>query len=440
MARGLAVMRALLLLGLLVIMGLLVALCASSGMTRLTGERVATIAHRGTPAWLYYRIHELHQVPGEVSRPLVISNTGLYPLVEADRESKNPIHQGLARAFGQVIRRVPLLRTDLGALQTLIAIALALLLGIAYAHAACRAKAADAAGSAAWSLRHQLHRQIYRLGRSALPGEGTGPAADLFARDVNEVRLGLLADLERSWSIPTLAVGLLVIGLVVSWQATVFLVALAALVNLVERPVLKRAAEDAEAAARDAAVRLLLLQEDLAMLRTVRVHGMEEIDRQRFDEHLGRYQEADARRLRAEVSPAPGVLLIRGMAAAIALGLLGYLVFRSRLSPAGAAVLLGVAVGMTGPLGAWLDLRKTLRQAGRSAEALFEYLEQRPDLQQTVGRNSWRRSRIGSASRTCRWTAPTAGLCSRACRWRSPHGPGRPSSAWTRPANTPWLA
>ena len=45
-----------------------------------------------------------------------------------------------------------------------------------------------------------------------------------------------------------------------------------------------------DAAMRDAAVQLCLLHEDLGLLRTVRVYGMENVDKQRFDEHLERYR------------------------------------------------------------------------------------------------------------------------------------------------------
>ena len=38
---------------------------------------------------------------------------------------------------------------------------------------------------------------MYRLGQSSLPTEGTGPVVNLFTREVNDVRDGLFADLDR---------------------------------------------------------------------------------------------------------------------------------------------------------------------------------------------------------------------------------------------------
>ena len=52
------------------------------------------------------------------------------------------------------------------------------------------------AAEAAASLRRQIHRQMYRLGQSALPGEGIGPVINLFTREVNDIREACSRDLE----------------------------------------------------------------------------------------------------------------------------------------------------------------------------------------------------------------------------------------------------
>src|SRR5205085_2621297 len=82
-------------------------------------------------------------------------------------------------------------------------------------------------------------------------------------------------------------------ALSVSWSSTLFLASLGALVWLVVRQ-LNRSAELASVVAtREAAVQLCLLQEDFGLIRTVRVHGMENYDKQRFDDHLERYRDAE---------------------------------------------------------------------------------------------------------------------------------------------------
>ncbi len=85
------------------------------------------------------------------------------------------------------------------------------------------------------------------------------------------------------------------ISLFISPILTVFLASLGGLVWLTSRMVNKDARLVSDAAMRDAAVQLCLLHEDLGLLRLVRVFGMENIDKQRFDEHLERFREADSR-------------------------------------------------------------------------------------------------------------------------------------------------
>lgn len=379
MGLALAALEALLLVALLGVVALVLALCETRGVTRLSSDAVAAV-HRGkAPRWLQDR------VPTDAEGPQVLENTGLYPVVAANADASNPVHRLASRGLGRVLAWTPILRETIGALYVLLAVGLTLTLAAAYCGQWRRSVAASAAGVAAGSLRHQIHRQIYRVGQSALPGEGSGPAVDLFTREINDVRDGLIAEVDHLYRAPVLAVGLLLLGLFVSWPVTIFLVALAGLSILAARPIARGARREADAAARDSAVRLLLLQEDLAMLRTVRVYGMEEVDRRRFEDHLRRFGEDDARRIRAEARAWPSFLLVHGAAATLAVGLLATLVLRGLLSLSSSVVLAAVAVALARPIGEWLGLRDQLRQAGRSAEAIFRFLERKPELQQAVG-------------------------------------------------------
>jgi ABC-type multidrug transport system fused ATPase/permease subunit len=121
-------------------------------------------------------------------------------------------------------------------------------------------------------------------------------------------------------------------------------------------------------------------------LRTVRVYGVGDYDRRRFDEHLDRYQKADVQRIASSgrLSPSTGLLLGAGLA--IALGLLGYnIVVTNRISIASMLILLVSLAGLAYPISQWLRMRSALRQANRSARAIFEFLERRPELHQDVG-------------------------------------------------------
>ncbi len=371
LARMLAPLEALLLLGLLAVGALLVSLCDTGGVYHTRAEAMDLPSWRSAP----------EGAVGEVA----ITDVGLYPLVVASRDDPNPIHRAWSRGLNRLLSRTRLLQNNLGTLQVLLATGLALLLSFAYARQWRMAIAADASSRAALALRNQIHRQVYRLGQSALPSEGAGPAVDLFTREVADVRNGLVADLKSTWAVPVLAGGLILLGLCVSWQITLFLVALAGLVMLISRPLARQTDLRVETAARDSAVQLCLLQEDLAMLRTVRVYGIENIDRQRFDDHLQHFHETEARRVGAESRGATTLLLVRGVSAILASGLLTFLVLTNRVSPAAATVLALVAIGLIRPLAEWIELRKSVRQAGRSAEAVFEFLERKPELQQAVG-------------------------------------------------------
>src|SRR5262249_31953973 len=183
------------------------------------------------------------------------------------------------------------------------------------------------------------------------------------------------------------AVGLLLFAILVSPLLTVFLASLGLVVWWVTVRVLNRDARHAtEAALRDASLQLCLLHEDLGLLRTVRIFGVEDYDRQRFDEHLDRYQKADSRRIVTSGPINPSTGLLYGAALAIALGVLGYsVVVNERISIATMLILLVSLGGLAHPIIEWLNMRKSIRQANRSARGIFEFLERRAELAQKDG-------------------------------------------------------
>lgn len=374
-ARTVAVLHSLLVLALLGVGGLLLALILSRGIVRVGAGDLDQV-----PPWLSA------QLPIDLDHDVVFRDTGLYPLVANNSGSRSsPAHRAGARLMRVLLAEVRPLRTNLAALAVLLALGLGLLLILTAFNQVCKRLASRLASEASAALRRQLHRQMYRLGQSALPTEGTGPVVNLFTREVNEVRDGLFIDLDRTWRLPILAIGLLGVALLISLRLTVFLASLGAMVGLISRAMNRRAMRESDLAVRETATQLALLHEDLAMLRTVRVYGMEGVDKQRFDEHLERYRQADEARLQSAGERNPMATLLHGASAVVALGLLGYVVLEERLSPTAAVVLSAALLGLARPLDAWLTRRATLRQASRSAEAIYEYLELRPELQQRVG-------------------------------------------------------
>jgi ABC-type multidrug transport system fused ATPase/permease subunit len=371
----LGVVHSLLLVVLLADVGLLTALFASQGEARFPTSKVKSL-----PDWVVYRATGLDQ------DDTLFDDTGLFPIVSANLGSPHPVHHACAEAILDLLALFPTLRNNIGALASLLAVGLGLLLALSLIAQLRRSMIAELSCEAATQLRRQIHRQMYRLGQSSLATEGTGPVVNLMTREVNDIRDGLFADLRDKYRVPVLAAGLLALALALSWPLTIFLGSLGILIWLTARQIQRDSRQVADAAMRDSALQLTLLHEDFSLLRTVRVYGMENVDKERFDEHLERFREADARRMKTESWLSPTSWLLYGAAVAVALALLGYnIAVTHRIAPASALVLSAALIGLTHPLFAWLRMRKAIRQANRSATGIFEFLERKPELHQQGG-------------------------------------------------------
>jgi ABC-type multidrug transport system fused ATPase/permease subunit len=395
----LGAIQSLLVLALLGVTALFVALMASRGEAQFPSARVSLL-----PRWVASRESGVDQ------QFLLFDDTGIFPVIAGNLLSSTPpvpaaapvweriaafganllsgsyVHRAGAEVLERLTRMLPTLRTNLGALVTLLAAGLALLVLLAGLGRWRGAAIASAASEVATSLRRQIHRQMFRLGQSSLPTEGTGPVINLWTREVNDIRDALFDDLDVTPRIQLLAAGMLLLALLVSPLLTIFLASLGLLVWLTGRVLNREGQLASETALRDASVQLCLLHEDLGLLRTVRVYGVGDYDKQRFDEHLERYQDADKKRLRPTGRLYPSTALLYGAGLAIALGLLGYnVVVKDQISLAGMLILLVSLAGLAYPITEWLRLRKSIRQANRSAHGIFEFLQRRPELHQEVG-------------------------------------------------------
>jgi ATP-binding cassette subfamily B protein len=375
-AKILGVIQSLLVLGLLGVAGLLGVLMTTSGATQVSKDQLAKL-----PNWVSSRVTGV-----KPSSPIVIvEDSGLFPLVARNIDSDNPVHRFGARVVLRVMTTLPNLQSNDGSLMLLVSLALAFVLLLSFISRVRRTALAKASCEVAASLRRQIHRQMYRLGQSSLPTEGTGPVVNLFTREVNDVRDGIYTQLDVGSRMPILAVGMACFLLLVSWTWTLFLAALGALVWLTARALKNSSDMLATSAVRDAAVQLSALQEDLSLLRIVRVHGMETVDKTRFDEHLDRYTEADIRRIVAVGHGRSVLFLLLGAAAVGALGILAYGVVINRHSPTSAAFVIASLIGLAIPASEWLRMRRAVHQASRSAQGIFSYIERSPELQQAGG-------------------------------------------------------
>ena len=298
-ARALGFVQSLLIVALLGVVALFVALLSSQGETRFPASQQSVL-----PAWV------VNRATGTDQQYLLFDDTGIFPLIADNLRSRNPVHRAGASILGWTASHFAALRYNRSALMTLLAAGSVSIVLIALVALWRRRVVASVATDVSTSLRRQIHRQMYRLGQSSLPTEGIGPVINLWTREVNDVRDGLITDLDLTPRIQVLAAGLLVIALLVSPLLTTFLASLGIFVWLIARTLNREARQASESSLRDASVQLCLLHEDLGLLRTVRIFGVGEYDRQRFDEHLERYRRADARRIStsSSINPSAGLL------------------------------------------------------------------------------------------------------------------------------------
>lgn len=373
--RVLSLVKPLCVVGLLVIVGLLFG---------LAGTRGEAVLHPPHPDWLPRWLPE--QVLNSTAETVRLNDSGLLPIGLANRESDSFVQRAWGRILLGLTGWLSPLQSNLGAVLALLAVALVLLLGYYLISRALAARSAELAAAAAESLRRQVHRQLYRVGQSALPSEGIEPVIDLFSRSVGDLAEGIRADVRSTYSAPAMAGALAVLALLVCWPLALALGALAILTAWASQPFRTRAGRVGDSASRHAQVQMRLLQEDLGMVRTVRVFGMEAVDGQRFDDHLESFRQAEARNL--DASSALGAsFLVAGAALMIGVGLTMMALLRRPplLSPAAALVLVLALAGMIRPVLRWRESRNRIRHAGRVATTIFEFLGRKPELYQTSG-------------------------------------------------------
>ena len=185
-AKILGVLHSLLVIKAILIGGAVAALVASRGEFWH-----APLAEGERPGWLNQT--DATDMHGRVR----FVNEGLWPIVVANEGSSNPIHRATARCVRIWLRWVPALRENQGALLTLLASGLGVFFALSIVGNLRRSAIAGATQEVAGTLRRQIHRQLYRLGQSSLPAEGTGPVMGLFTREVNDIREGLAAGPRR---------------------------------------------------------------------------------------------------------------------------------------------------------------------------------------------------------------------------------------------------
>ena len=189
--QALGIIDSFIVLKILSILGLLAAVIISSGEARFPTNSVSELSDWAISA-----------STGFDGADTLFDDSGLLPVVTGNLKSGNPLHRVTATSLSFALKLVPTLRNNLGALTTLLAVFLLLLLIQNVFDQYRRGLLADLSTDAASALRRQIHRQMYRLGQSSLPTEGTGPVINLATREVNDVRDGLYDELDRGLRTP----------------------------------------------------------------------------------------------------------------------------------------------------------------------------------------------------------------------------------------------
>jgi len=335
----------------LLLLGLIVELAESSGSAR-------RIELKGSAGLTLARI--------SLSEPAVE--------VEAEGEEETAAPSGVRSPADFVAAR--------GALAILLAMEIGVIGLIVLIEVIRRRAVARRAARLGATMRRLIHRHIYRLGLSALPTQGIDPVLGLFREQVDAYRRGYQSVLNGLWRWPALVVVLVLLTLLLAWEVALFLISLGGLIGLATKSLKARSEHIAEAARRDAELQAGLLQEDLGQVRTVRVYGMEAIDNERFDEHLERHWDADERRLRAEGSALPGLLLMIGVAGALGAGLIAHQRLTGRIEDALVGLIPLIFGLVAQPILRIIDVRRLKRRGTRAAEAIERFLERRPELLQ----------------------------------------------------------
>ena len=121
------------------------------------------------------------------------------------------------------------------------------------------------------------------------------------------------------------------------------------------------------------------------LMRLAKVYLMEAFNQARVERQMSRHSEALLRRYRAE-GFYPLLLVLLGLLSALLLLLLaGFVVLQGQIAVTSVLILTAALVSLYWPLSSWLENRRILRRAHRSAEVMFHFLDRRGGVGMVVG-------------------------------------------------------
>ncbi|MEX0704586.1 MAG: ABC transporter ATP-binding protein [Planctomycetales bacterium] len=313
-----------------------------------------------------------------------VDDAGIRPAVVRSRD------RAWGRWLAVAYERVPMLRRSHDALPLLVLVALGLVLSRFFLLVRLRDVARQAARDAVTGLRRMLHRQTLRLGPADLLDRDGQQVFRMFTEDMQRIHDGIVRWIETLARQPLQLAFLLALAFAVDW-----LVALQCLLPLLLCWYLVRQERQRSKAAARAAEsmhdrELKALAESFRKARIVRGYGMENFEQEQFQRHLERYRQQTAALDSRQRWPLRISRVLVFTSAALVLFIVGVKV----LQPAGSAdglpfsagmLLLAVLVSLIGPLDALFGTAAALEPASTSADRVFRYLNQIPEVGQAVG-------------------------------------------------------
>ena len=272
---------------------------------------------------------------------------------------------------------------------------LAVVLGVAILLAAARSicqyfhtrLVATVVSDAVQRMRRAIYNQAYRLGTTEVSGIGAAPAINVFTRDTDALRDGLIAWLESIVREPILIVLLLVLALMAHWALALLFLLLATMGGFLARRQVMAARASSAAAVHMAAEKLALLQESLFLFRLTRGYAMENAAASRFERNLTQFTQSEARQLNSSAGVGPVIQFVGALSISLVVGLASFNLLENAISPSSIVVLYASLICMYWPAMRLYQRYWLVQHGSEAAQSLFAFLEQHTRLVQVADAN-----------------------------------------------------
>jgi ATP-binding cassette subfamily B protein len=233
-------------------------------------------------------------------------------------------------------------------------------------------------------MRRSIYNQAYRLGTTEVSGIGVAPAINVFTRETDTVRDGLVAWMDSFIRDPVLIVLLLAVAFMAHWSLALLFLISAAMGSYLARRQILAARESAAAAIRTAAEKLALLQESLFQIRMTRGYLMENSAAARFERNLGQFTQSEFRQLNSTAAVRPLIQFVGVLCITLVVGLASFNLLVAAMSPSSTVVLYASLISLYWPARTLFDRYSTVKRGAECASAVFAFIEQHTRLTQVA--------------------------------------------------------